>query len=79
MAIYPSVDESRDRLHRAGWSVGEIASAAGWLVAGTNGENLLDARGRTQSEAWWRACEQARAVGMLSPACGGAEDAPRRC
>jgi hypothetical protein len=38
MTPYPSVDESRDRLHRAGWSVGEIASAAGWLVTGTNGD-----------------------------------------
>jgi hypothetical protein len=34
---YPSVNESRDRLHRAGWSVGEIATATRWLVTGTNG------------------------------------------
>jgi hypothetical protein len=70
MSPYPSVDESRDRLHRAGWSVGEIASAAAWVVSGANGENILDARGRTQAEAWWRACEQARAVGMLAPPRG---------
>jgi hypothetical protein len=38
MGIYPAVDESRDRLHSAGWSVGEAATAAGWLVTGTNGE-----------------------------------------
>jgi hypothetical protein len=25
MPSYPTVDESRDRLHRAGWSVGETA------------------------------------------------------
>jgi hypothetical protein len=30
-----------------------------------NGENLLEARGYTQSESWQRACEQARAVGMM--------------
>jgi hypothetical protein len=23
LAVYPSVDESRNRLHRAGWSLGE--------------------------------------------------------
>jgi hypothetical protein len=80
MGTYPSVDESRDRLHRAGWSVGEIATAAGWLVTDTNGENALDARGKTLAEAWWRACEQARAVGMLAPArsAGIIAVAPRR-
>jgi hypothetical protein len=66
MSAYPTVDDSRDRLHRAGWSVGEIATAAGWVVSGSNGENQLAARGSTQPEAWWRACEQARAVGMLA-------------
>jgi hypothetical protein len=39
---------------------------AGWLVTGTNGENLLRAEAAGQAEAWWRACEQARAVGMLA-------------
>ena len=66
MSNFPSVDESFDRLHRAGWSVGEIATAGEWVVSGTNGENVIDAQGATQAEAWWRACEQARAVGMLS-------------
>src|SRR4051812_9154243 len=66
MATYPSVDESRDRLHRAGWSVGDVGTASGWLVTGTNGENRIEAYGRGQSEAWWHACEQARDVGMLA-------------
>ena len=70
MSTFPSVDESFDRLHRAGWSAGDAATGGGWLVCGSNGENLLEARGRTQAEAWWRACEQARAVGMLAPAKG---------
>jgi hypothetical protein len=35
MATYPTVDESRDRLHRAGWSVGEMATAADWVVTST--------------------------------------------
>jgi hypothetical protein len=49
---YPSVDESRDRLHRAGWSVGETAvgpdHALLWVVSGTNGENRIEGRGRTR-------------------------------
>jgi hypothetical protein len=44
MPIYSSVDECRDRLHRAGWSIGETATgpdqALVWLVTGTKGENL---------------------------------------
>jgi hypothetical protein len=65
---YPAVDECRDRLRRAGWSVGEAASEPAWVVTGTNGENALHASAGTQAGAWWRACEQARAVGMLAPA-----------
>jgi hypothetical protein len=68
MSNFPSVDESRGRLNRAGWSVGEIATARRWWVTGANGENLVSASGATQAEAWWRACEQARSVGMLAPA-----------
>ena len=74
---YPAVDESRDRLRRAGWSVGEAAFGPAWVVSGTNGENRLHATGATQAEAWWRACEQARAVGMLAPARPTAWGLPR--
>jgi hypothetical protein len=35
---FPSVDESRDRLHRAGWSVGEVAGIGGWPERRSNGE-----------------------------------------
>ena len=65
---YPSVDESRDRLHRAGWNVGETGSALLWLVTGTNGENRVNASGTSQAEAWWRACVQAREFGLLAEA-----------
>jgi hypothetical protein len=64
---YPGVDESFDRLHRAGWSIGEVAGSAVWIVTGTNGENVMKAEGRTQTEAWYRATLQAQAVGMLAP------------
>jgi hypothetical protein len=33
-----AVDESRARLHRAGWSVGEHGTPARWAVTGANGE-----------------------------------------
>jgi hypothetical protein len=66
MSRYPSVDDSRDRLHRAGWSVGEIATATHWQVDARNGENLVLAVATSQAQAWWTACEQARAVVMLA-------------
>jgi hypothetical protein len=63
------IDYCHGRLHRAGWSVGEvrIATATGpaRLVSGSNGENRIDARGATQGEAWSQAVAQARALGML--------------
>jgi hypothetical protein len=37
-----------------------------WIVRGSNGENTIKATGRTQAEAWQRACEPAAAVGMLA-------------
>lgn len=67
MPEYPTVDESRGRLCRAGWSVGDCAAGGLWLVTGTNGENVVRASAESQAEAWWRACVQAREVGMLAP------------
>jgi hypothetical protein len=68
---YPSVDESLDRLRHTGWSVGDTGGASLWLVTGTNGENSVEAHGTSRAEAYWRACLQAREVGMLAPARGG--------
>jgi hypothetical protein len=45
VSAYPTVDESRDRLHRAGWSIGELAMATCWVVTGNNGENQIKAEG----------------------------------
>ena len=69
MSDYVPAEVSRDRLRRAGWSVGDVTTAGGscW-VTGTNGENRVAAAGATADEAWWRACSQAAAVGMLAPA-----------
>jgi hypothetical protein len=75
---YPSVDESFARLHRAGWSVGDVriltTEGTCWVVSGHNGENAVSARGRTQAEAWHLACRQAEAAGMLGrrPSTAGA-------
>jgi hypothetical protein len=58
MPSYPTVDESRQRLHTFGWRVGETGGPSPWLVTGTNGAHTIHAEGRTQCEAWWRACLQ---------------------
>jgi hypothetical protein len=65
VTAYPSVDESLERLRKAGWSVGETAFGRLWVVDGLNGENAIRAEGATQAEAWHRACDQAQAVGQL--------------
>jgi hypothetical protein len=66
---YPDPDASYDLLHAAGWDVEEerVATPAGlrWVVTGTLGEEVVEARGATPAEAWHRAAEQARALGML--------------
>jgi hypothetical protein len=64
-----SVAHALDRLKRAGWSIGDAEvdgpGARCWMVSGVNGENLIRAEGRTEAEAWGRAVDQAREVGML--------------
>jgi hypothetical protein len=68
----PSADECHARLTAAGWSVGHVGVGAApdvrWLVTGTNGENRVAGRGGTLAEAYWRACRQAKAAGMLGRA-----------
>jgi hypothetical protein len=65
---HSSSDQSFDCLHKAGWTVGDVAAhtSAGevWIVTGTNGENRIEARGATQDEAWHNAVLQAEAMGM---------------
>ncbi|SIN69983.1 hypothetical protein SAMN05444166_0224 [Singulisphaera sp. GP187] len=64
------VAEAIIALKRAGWSIGDAAFVGEsgervWVVSGYNGENLIRADGATQAEAWHRAIEQARVLGML--------------
>jgi hypothetical protein len=59
------VDECADRLRRAGRSMGDTQLDDGtWFVSGSNGENVIEARAATQSEAWREAAEQASTLGM---------------
>ena len=58
MSYHPTVDTVAARLHREGWSVGDIAvkRAGGWVwvVSGQRGGRWTVAEGRTQIEAWRR-------------------------
>jgi hypothetical protein len=64
-----TVDACCDRLHRAGWSVGDVRLLTGagalWLVTGTRGDHSIRAEGLTQTEAWQNACELAKGAGLL--------------
>jgi hypothetical protein len=60
------IDEARDRLHRAGWSLGETVWGSSWRIDGRAGENVLLVHGSTQAEAWPRAAEFARSLGLLA-------------
>jgi hypothetical protein len=45
------IEACHEGLHRAGWSIGEVGTSSGWLVTGTNGENVIRAVGPTLSGA----------------------------
>jgi hypothetical protein len=64
------VDSCQDRLHRAGWSIGEctvilVNRHLVWLVTCTHAGHLVKARAPTQAGVWEAACQQAEALGML--------------
>jgi hypothetical protein len=58
------IEACHERLHGSSWSIGEVGTSSGWLVTGTNGENVI--RAVTLAEAYRQACEQAAAMGLLS-------------
>jgi hypothetical protein len=62
---YPTPDESRARLHAAGWSVSETGASRDCVVSGSNRGSRIRATGKTQAEAWHRACQQAEGLGLL--------------
>jgi hypothetical protein len=64
------VDGCQDRLHRAGWSIGECTFILAnrslvWLVACSHAGHVVRATAPTQAGAWAEACRQAEALGML--------------
>lgn len=69
---FPAAEESLVRLHEAGWNVTCTAfqgsDGAVWIVSGYNGENQVLTASANRDEAWWHACIQARAAGMLGHA-----------
>jgi hypothetical protein len=78
---FPVAYDSIIRLHRSGWRlrVNLIMESDGrtvWEVSGRLGENRIDAKGATPSEAWDKATLAAAACGMLKgwprPATGRA-------
>jgi hypothetical protein len=52
----PKTDKLFLILHRAGWSIGDTAfvgkEGISWLVYGTKGDHSIQAKGKSQVEAW---------------------------
>lgn len=59
MAVSETIDESQARLHRDGWSTGDmvIRTSVGlvWLVYAHRDEQQIVAKAQTQAEAWGEA------------------------
>ena len=61
-----TVDDCRHLLIQLGWAVSEShGPEQEWLVMGTNGSHVIEARGATRLDTWLEAVEQARALGMV--------------
>jgi hypothetical protein len=60
-----------ERLRLAGWAVSDAfvktAEGPAWIVTGSDGANSVRAIGKTQTEAWLQALEQAEAAGITAP------------
>jgi hypothetical protein len=41
------IEACYERLHRAGWSIGEVGTSSGWLVTGTDVEDTIVAAATT--------------------------------
>lgn len=58
-----TVDDYRDRLSRAGWSLGEFGHVNSWTVEAAKGQRRILATAPTQTEAWRWAWMRADAYG----------------
>ncbi len=63
-----TTDQCHRLLKLLGWSVGDVGfrdldtGRVTWLVTGFRDEHTISAKGRTQTEAWARACRLAGQV-----------------
>lgn len=60
------IDIICDRLHRAGWSLGETGSPGRVQIDGSNGENRLYVVGPYQLAAWRAAFVLALELGLVA-------------
>ena len=70
-SIYPSSEESIDRLQRSGWRLGvsvftDSSGRTVWRVDGSLGENRIHVEGASRGEAWHKAVEAAKACAVLA-------------
>ncbi|MFO0814530.1 MAG: hypothetical protein U0796_15020 [Gemmatales bacterium] len=64
--LAPTIDEYMDELAGLGWSVGDTAANDGqWIVCGTKSRKEICSSDTNRTEAWRKATEQARVVGMV--------------
>lgn len=66
MSYHPTVDTIAARLHREGWSVGDMAVKYSggwvWVVSGQRHGRWVVADGTDQSAAWRKYCKKAIAA-----------------
>jgi hypothetical protein len=55
-----TIDECFALLKAAGWSIGDIGTASGWLVTGSRGGHVIKTYAPTRGAAWCQAVEEAR-------------------
>jgi hypothetical protein len=67
-AIQAPIDQAAEALSAQGWSIGDIGGIDAWTVYGHRAERVIDAHGRTQTEAWAAASVQAEAMAGRLPA-----------
>ena len=60
---HSAVDNCRDRLRRAGWSLGEFSHGTGWTVEVSRGLVRIQVTAPTQAQAWRLAFYRAAAWG----------------
>jgi hypothetical protein len=55
-------EDDWQRLRQCGWTFGEIRRDSRWLVAGSDGQNLIQVSATAQSTAWRLAIAQAESI-----------------